>query len=292
MTRTRWTVVFLVLGIGVAQGHAGEEPGIDVNQPAYTRPDAAGRLWGHLEAFQKIGPRPVGSDAILAAGRYYADQMKALGYDVREQDFKDPHGAPGANWIADDKILPSQPFLIVAAHLDTVAKSPGANDDASGVSALIEAAAEIRQLKTHVPVRFVVFGAEEDFPGYGYHYGAFQYLDNLPGPERSQITGVIYLERVGRGDHLLIKRTFNRDPSLAKHLQPVAYRMLGQPSDITRIWKLGMSPFNQYLIPVAHVEWASSPDTHRPSDTLDRIQVQRILQTVGVVTAFLASPPQ
>jgi hypothetical protein len=249
-------------------------------------------VWGHLQALQSIGPRPVGSEAALAAGRYFGAQMKALGYDVREQDFKDPHGAPGANWVADDKIADSQSFLIVAAHLDTVAQSPGANDDASGVGAVIETAAEIRGLKTRVPVRFVAFGAEEDFPGYGYHYGASQYLDNLPKSERGRIAGVIYLERVGRGDHFSIERLFNRDPSLAKRLQPVAYKMLGQPVDVTKIWKLGMSPFSQYLIPVAHLEWTAAPDTHRPSDTIDRIQVQRILQTVGVVTAFLVSPPQ
>jgi hypothetical protein len=288
----RATVFLLVFGIGSSLGRATDEPAVDQNQPAYTRPDAAGRVWGHLQALQNLGPRPAGSDAAINAGRYFSEQMKAQGFDVHEQDFKDLDGQPGANWIADHNVSPSKSFLLVAAHLDTVPKSPGANDDASGIAAVIEIAKEVQDQKTTQPVRFIAFGSEEDFPGYGRHYGASQYLDNLPQEERSRISGEINLDRVGRGDHLFIERRFNRDPSLARRLQTAAYQLLGQPSKVTNVWKLGISPFDQYLIPVAHVEWKSAPDTHRPTDVIDRIQIHRILQTIGVVTAFLSSPVQ
>jgi hypothetical protein len=290
LTLFRQAAAFLlILGIGSGPSGAVGEPFLDERQPAYTRPETAGRIWGHLQVFQKIGPRPAGSQAALGAGEYFAGQLKALGYEVQKQEFKDLEDAPGANWIADHGVS-SGSFLMIAAHLDTVPKSPGINDDATGIAALIELAREVREQKMRQPVRFVAFGAEEHLPGYGRNYGAAQYLESLSKEERARIDGVIYLDKIGRGDRLLIKRAFNRDPSLARRLQPVAYKMLGQPSEVKRVWKLTIiSPFAQYLIRVASVEWSTAPDTHQPSDVIDKIQVQRILQTIGFILNFLAA---
>jgi Zn-dependent M28 family amino/carboxypeptidase len=50
---------------------------------------------------------------------------------------------------------------MVGAQLDTVPQAPGAEDNASGVSVLIEAARLAAQRPTRLPVMFVAFAAEE-----------------------------------------------------------------------------------------------------------------------------------
>lgn len=52
-------------------------------------------------------------------------------------------------------------IVYISAHLDSVAKAPGANDNASGVAAMIEIANAIKDLDTDREIRFIACGAEE-----------------------------------------------------------------------------------------------------------------------------------
>lgn len=63
-------------------------------------------------------------------------------------------GVSGTNVVAG----PADARVLLAAHYDTVAGSPGADDDASGVAVVLEAA---RVLGPSVPVGYVLFDAEE-----------------------------------------------------------------------------------------------------------------------------------
>lgn len=253
--------------------------------------DVVGRLWECLQAFSQIGSRPAGSQQALMAGDYFQKQMRSLGYVVRKQKFSVEDVGSCANWVAD-KPGTSNGFFIVAAHLDTVAGSSGINDDASGVAALIEIAKELHDVKLQPGVRFAAFGAEEELPGLrGHNHGAGEYLDALPTSEVSRIQGAIYLDKIGRGDRLRIRRSLKRDPSLARRLQPVAFNILGQPKSAETNWTISISPFGQYMIPVAWVEWSPDPSVHSKSDTLDRIEVQRIVETIKVVVHFLKGEP-
>ena len=53
------------------------------------------------------------------------------------------------------------PVIFLSAHHDTQADSPGADDNASGVAALLAAAPVIRQMNLNRTVRLISFGAEE-----------------------------------------------------------------------------------------------------------------------------------
>jgi Zn-dependent M28 family amino/carboxypeptidase len=54
-----------------------------------------------------------------------------------------------------------RPLVVVGAHYDTVPGSPGADDNASGVSALLEIARALRSAKLRSSVRCVAFVNEE-----------------------------------------------------------------------------------------------------------------------------------
>ncbi|MFG2639478.1 M28 family peptidase [Streptomyces sp. NPDC048370] len=72
----------------------------------------------------------------------------------------------GANLLADLPIGPTDqaadgPAVLVGAHLDTVVGSPGADDNASGVAALLEVARLLGGLRSPPPVRLAFFDMEE-----------------------------------------------------------------------------------------------------------------------------------
>lgn len=56
---------------------------------------------------------------------------------------------------------PSEPHLIVGAHIDTVPFCPGADDNASGVAAIMEAARVLAASELSMRVDFVFFTLEE-----------------------------------------------------------------------------------------------------------------------------------
>lgn len=97
--------------------------------------------------------------SLEAAAIYIEKTFSELGYEIHEQSFtsRDTQvrnievSIPGA----------SERIVIAGAHYDSVPGSPGANDNASGVAALLELAREFRQHKPAHTLRLVAFVNEE-----------------------------------------------------------------------------------------------------------------------------------
>jgi Zn-dependent M28 family amino/carboxypeptidase len=91
-------------------------------------------------------PRPAGSQAHRDAGAYVADHLQEAGFAVQEVRFREA-GVFGANLLTQP--LPEDtnlPLTIIAAHYDSKPGTPGADDNASAVAALLELAKFIRPL--------------------------------------------------------------------------------------------------------------------------------------------------
>jgi Zn-dependent M28 family amino/carboxypeptidase len=89
-----------------------------------------------------------------AMGDWLAHIFRYLGYTVERQ-------GPSENIVAS----PSKFFghgILVGAHFDSVPNSPGADDNASAVAALLGCASALSQCTPHLPVMFVAFNREED----------------------------------------------------------------------------------------------------------------------------------
>jgi len=84
----------------------------------------------------------------------------AMGYAVNRQEYR-VNGQAVANL---EVLIPgsgSGEIIVVGAHYDSVRGSPGANDNASGVAALLELARLFRQSRPTRELRFVAFANEE-----------------------------------------------------------------------------------------------------------------------------------
>jgi len=121
------------------------------------------RLQGHVAVLAgAIGERNLWRyEALQAAADYIEQSLRTMGYRVSSQDYV-VEGKTVRNIEAErtGAVLPGE-IVLLGAHYDSVAGSPGANDNASGVAALLELA---RRLSEDLParsVRFVAFANEE-----------------------------------------------------------------------------------------------------------------------------------
>ena len=121
------------------------------------------RLQMHVERLAgDIGERNVfAPKALQRAAAYIEDEWEAMGYDVERLEY-DVSGVRCANLITTRKgtTRPSE-ILLLGAHYDSVVGSPGANDNASGVAALLEIARMFCAIEPVLTVRFVTFVNEE-----------------------------------------------------------------------------------------------------------------------------------
>ena len=97
------------------------------------------------------------------------------------------------NGHLDDATVPQS--LLIGAHYDTVPGSPGADDNASGVVAMLECARVLVSTKRDRKIAFVAFDAEEmQSPGEGLH-GSTAYVARL-APRKIPGAAIIF-ESVG-----------------------------------------------------------------------------------------------
>lgn len=111
---------------------------------------------------QEIGERNVyRPHALLAAEDYIVGQWQAQGYAVTFHRYE-TQGVSSANLeiTRRGKVNPDE-YLLIGAHYDSVLGSPGANDNGSGVAAMLELSKSFAQIEPARSVRFVAFVNEE-----------------------------------------------------------------------------------------------------------------------------------
>ena len=80
-------------------------------------------------------------------------------------------------------------ILLVSAHHDSVPTAYGANDNASGVTALLAVAEAMKDTATDTEIRFISFTDEENGKN-----GSRYYTSKLSEAERSRMIGDIQLD--------------------------------------------------------------------------------------------------
>jgi hypothetical protein len=153
-------------------------------------------------------PRFSGTDGEKTAADYIAGRFSDLGLTVTKQQvtanpyFNFPTFKGGTNVIAvRPASAPGGDIVIVSAHHDSMAGVNGADDDASGVTALIELARILKDVPSDTEIRFVSFTGEEEG-----RVGSRFYVNSLCDDEKQHIVGDIQLDMLGYyrgGENLL-----------------------------------------------------------------------------------------
>lgn len=120
------------------------------------------RIRNHIRALEGVRHPVAAPEALERAADYIAESLRSLGYEMSEQRFAD-NGRPFRNIIATRRgSLRPDERIVVVAHYDTVAGSPGADDNASGVAVLLETAAVLARFGFERTVQFIGVSLEEN----------------------------------------------------------------------------------------------------------------------------------
>lgn len=148
------------------------------------------RVAGHVRKLTSFGPRCAGRPAAVEATLgYIREHLEASGYEAVEERYGEARYQTNAlaTLAGQDSELP---LVEIGAHWDTVADSPGADDDASGVAGLLEIA---RCIRTAGPfnrgIRFCFFAEEES--------GLLGSTAHVRRLEPGSVDGLISLEMIG-----------------------------------------------------------------------------------------------
>jgi Zn-dependent M28 family amino/carboxypeptidase len=111
---------------------------------------------------QEIGERNVfHPHALHAAEDYIRHTWQRQGYEVVTQDYTAQEVRSANLEITLRGASRPEQIILVGAHYDTVPGSPGANDNGSGVAALLELSRLLRDATPGCTLRFVAFVNEE-----------------------------------------------------------------------------------------------------------------------------------
>jgi hypothetical protein len=262
----------LLLGGRVARA---DESCIDDGKP-YDSKALAARL-GYL-ASKDLDGRAPGTDGDKAARAHVVARMKCLGLQPVEQPFVDAAKRETANvygFIAGSDEQVGSEIIVIGAHLDHEGDGHlGANDNASGVTAMLAIAQWLRQKGTapRRTIAFVAFGAEEQGMVGSEHYVKHAPKD-LP---MDKVVQYINLDMVGSyrsKGFVAAMGTFAKQPArklldkLAKNYPKLAVGVGGRArgSDHVPFCKAGVS-YVYFWTPDARCY-------HETCDTADKIDL-------------------
>jgi Zn-dependent M28 family amino/carboxypeptidase len=200
--RTLWYALLPALLLGGIILYMTEMPGKSWSGalPPLTAPQArlADRLKKHIMVLSDdIGERNLWRDGTLdATAGYIEETFQAMGYSVVSQVFasggtsvRNLEAVLGGTSLASEIVL-------VGAHYDTVRGSPGANDNGSGIAALLEIASLLAARPKARSVHFVAF-VNEEMPFFATQsMGSHRYAQRAHG-RGDNIRAMLSLETIG-----------------------------------------------------------------------------------------------
>jgi len=266
----------------------------------------------HVEALAgRIGERHVWRcETIKRAERYLREELQALGYPVNA-DGQESFNCPACNLEVS---VPGERdgIVVFGAHYDTVYGSPGANDNGSGVAALLELARLFRDQKPERTVRFLFF-VNEEAPFFGSsEMGSYRYAQRAKR-RGERIVAMFSLETMG---YFTDEPKSQRFPfPLLRFFYPTTGDFIGFVTNIgsRSLMHAAIAAFRRHanfpsegiaaptLGPLSPVAWSDHwafwkagypavmvtdtaflryPHYHRPSDTPEKLTYDRLARVV------------
>jgi Zn-dependent M28 family amino/carboxypeptidase len=145
----------------------------------------------------QIGERHVGrAGSLPTAAKYIVATLQAAGCDVVGHEYE-VTGVDVHNIVSEQRgeTHPGE-VVLIGAHYDTIPNCPGANDNASGIAALLELAVACRAQHFERTLRFVAFANEEAPFFHTEAMGSLLYARQCRADD-TNIIGMCALETIG-----------------------------------------------------------------------------------------------
>ena len=270
---------------------------------------------------------PINSDAIQNVKEYIIKYFGNLGYDniecqkfeyndennenaIRRSSQADIFLAPTAENVTVDGTVENiivtkkssndtTKNLIISAHYDSAEDSVGANDNGSGVAAVLELARILKDTEIPYNIKFILFSGEEK-----YMLGSRWYVGNLTEDERKQIIGVINIDTIAEKSDLgyMAMIEGNKRPDDIEYddeglkklaeLNKNSMSELFTSSDrfyLTMATNSDHYPFALVDIPAVSIvqDWQDGLNVNDSSDVKENMDMQRIVEVINQVAEVL-----
>jgi len=264
-----------------------------------------------------IGPRNIWRpDSMNSTVHYIEKELQNLGYAVQRQEF-DSYDVPVVNLeveIPGNRL--AEDIIVIGAHYDSVEISDGANDNGSGVAALLEIARLLTQAQPQRTIRLVFFANEEPPFYYSWDMGSRHYAQRARN-RGEKIFAMLSLETIGCYKHepgsqrypfpfflfypntadfiafvgnYQSRQLVRRIIEVFRHQTPLPSEGIAAPGFITGIgwsdhwsfWKEGYS-----ALMVTDTAFFRSDEYHTPYDTFEKLDYERLARLVTGLTATI-----
>jgi hypothetical protein len=258
-------------------------------------------LYDYLTHLTAFGPRFTGTENCTKASQYIYDEFQSMGLSVEFHNwsFDEFTDRNVVATLQGTDTSSNATFIICAAH-DTGPTSPGANDDGSGVAAVLASAKILSQHSFNYTICFITFSGEEQGL-----YGSYMYASDA-SYRGDNIVAFINLDMIGLANTTEDGRTLNyyypqRTIWLGVFITTVSslYKnqtnITGETIQTTSSVPFDSQSFIDYgFDAVTAQEYAWDNDIHTPLDTSNRINWTYLTKATKLslaVVAELASTP-
>lgn len=166
----------------------------------------------------------------------------------------------------------TQPQLLLGAHYDSVAGSPGANDNASGTAVLLDMARRLSETPIGRQAWFVAFDGEED----GLH-GSRAFVRNAGSPFLRQLRAMLNFDMVGVNSRLEVSGADSLTRLVKSGGGAIALGSASGGSDHV--------PFDNAGVPILFFNRGIEPNYHTPNDR--QVNSQLLNETAQVAMGIL-----
>ena len=245
---------------------------------------AVSRALKDVRTLEDIGVRTGGSSVEKAGAAYIARRLRATGATPEIRTFKLSNGKTSRNVVARFPGA-TRKTIILGAHMDSKAPSPGANDNGSGCGALLEIARCLGERSAYPTVELVFFGTEEmiDANPNHHHYGSRYHVKHMSAGARKNAAGMISVDMIGYGPDFVV-RSMGRGPkSMVDLLLQQAKKRGLHLSYLRDPGASGWSDHEAFElagIPAAWIEWRDDPVYHTAADTSGHLVAAK-MRTAG-----------
>ena len=245
---------------------------------------AVSRALKDVRTLEDIGVRAGGSSVEKAGAAYIARRLRAAGATPEIRTFKLSNGKTSRNVVARFPGA-TRKTIILGAHMDSKAPSPGANDNGSGCGALLEIARCLGERSAYPTVELVFFGTEEmiDANPNHHHYGSRYHVKHMSAGARKNAAGMISMDMIGYGPDFVV-RSMGRGPKSMVDLLLRQAKKRGL--HLSYLHDPGASGWSDHEafelagIPAAWIEWRDDPVYHTSADTSGRLVAAKV-RTAG-----------
>ena len=254
-------------------------------------------VYEHEKALVSFDSRHISMPGNRKAIEYITAQFKSFGYEPEQQWFE-PRGAldgKSANVVA--RLTGTEnPELIytVSSHLDSVVAGPGADDDASGIAAMLEAARVMHGHPMPATIIFAAFTGEESGT-----LGSREFA-RVAKEGKWKIAGGLNNDMVGYANDTRLDNTIRYSNVGIRDIQHAAAMDFSKLITYDAHYYKGtdaaplFDAFGDIYGGIGGYPVLSSPHYHQSSDVLETLNFQQIAETAKTTVAtlmYLASTP-